>query len=340
MSKNLLTQLGETIDQYRVEKAQQPPSSQSPIQRLGWLIPNGGTILVVLLLVATQSVWARVLPNALTNSTGTISYQGRLADINGDPLTGIYNLEFRLYDVPVGGAPLWDEFWTGGNSVQVSDGLFNVMLGSLNPTLASVIDGHDALFLGITVGTDSEMVPRVQLGSVPFSMQALTVPDSSITTEKIADGAITSSKLAPGTFENIVINQANVLANVQSIYSDVEKSTPAWGYVDLAALPVDLSEAATLRISYHSIVWKSAASGRTALGIRIDGPPNSSPDGNSNVQMGMQLGSFWDSHNLSNTFFINVPPGMHTVTLVLGSWDAGTSYARAYALNTEILRQP
>jgi hypothetical protein len=46
------------------------------------------------------------------------------------------------------------------------------------------------------VGTDDEMQPRVQLGSVPFAVQALTVPDGSITTAKIADGAVTQAKLA------------------------------------------------------------------------------------------------------------------------------------------------
>jgi hypothetical protein len=89
--------------------------------------------------------------------------------------------------VPDGGVPLWEEFWTGGNSVQVSDGLFNVMLGSISNTLASAIEGHDELYLGITVGTDSEMVPRVQLGSVPFSMQAMTVPDGAIGGAQLAD---------------------------------------------------------------------------------------------------------------------------------------------------------
>jgi len=81
------------------------------------------------------------------------------------------------------------------NSVSVSDGLFNVMLGSINTGLAAAIEGHDELYLGITVGTDTEMVPRVQLGSVPFSMQAMTVPDGSISTIKIADGAVMNSKL-------------------------------------------------------------------------------------------------------------------------------------------------
>jgi len=33
-------------------------------------------------------------------------------------------------------------------------------------------------WLGITVGTDDEMQPRVQLGSVPWAVQALTVPET------------------------------------------------------------------------------------------------------------------------------------------------------------------
>ena len=64
----------------------------------------------------------------------------------------------------------------------------------------AIIAGHDQLFLGITVGTDDEMLPRVQLGSVPFAVQALTVPDGSVTAAKIAEGAVTHSKLSPGVF--------------------------------------------------------------------------------------------------------------------------------------------
>jgi hypothetical protein len=111
-------------------------------------------------------------------------------------------MEFRIYDVPPGGALLWEEFWTGGNSVQVSDGLFNVMLGSVDNTLAGAIAGHNELYLGITVGTDSEMSPRVQLGSVPFSMQALTVSDGAIQTSMIANDAVSRIiRVEPSTWE-------------------------------------------------------------------------------------------------------------------------------------------
>jgi hypothetical protein len=165
-----------------------------------WL-PSRGNVLFTLLVVGGL-LWAASAgalplraPAAAGTSTGTIAYQGRLADANGSPLTGTYNMIFRLYDAATGGTPLWTEQWTGSNGVKVSDGLFNVMLGSLTPIPTSLVTDHSSLFLGITVGTDDEMTPRVQLGTVPFAVQALTVPDGSVTTAKIADGAVTQAKL-------------------------------------------------------------------------------------------------------------------------------------------------
>ena len=156
-----------------------------------WL-PTPGNVIFTLLIIGgllwAQNVGAITLgaPLAATTSTGTIAYQGRLADAGGNPLTNTYNMIFRLYGVAAGGTPLWEEQWTGSSSVSVSDGLFNVMLGSLTPIPQSVITSNSNLFLGITVGTDSEMSPRVQLGSIPYAVQALTVPDGSVTKTKLA----------------------------------------------------------------------------------------------------------------------------------------------------------
>ncbi|MFZ2419929.1 MAG: hypothetical protein WA029_02190, partial [Anaerolineae bacterium] len=166
-------------------------------------LPTPGNVLFTLLMIGLL-LWASsagALPLRLLGpnvpSTTTIAYQGRLADAGGSPLTGAYSIIFRLYNAASGGAPLWEEQWTGTNGVQVSDGLFNVMLGSLTPIPQAVVTGNNTLWLGITIGTDDEMAPRVQLGSVPFAVQALTVPDGSVTTGKIADGAVTNSKLDP-----------------------------------------------------------------------------------------------------------------------------------------------
>ena len=201
--KSLLTYLGEALDRYRAAR-HRPAQEQASPKRSGWLralLPTPGNVLFTLLVVAGL-IWANsvgALPlrtsTAASTSTGTIAYQGRLADADGTPITDTVNMEFRLYNVASGGIFLWEEQWTGSNGAQVSDGLFNVMLGSLTPIPQSVITGHDTLFLGITVGTDDEMTPRVQLGSVPFAVQALTVPDGSVTTEKIADEAVTQAKL-------------------------------------------------------------------------------------------------------------------------------------------------
>ncbi|MBK9231642.1 MAG: hypothetical protein IPO15_12540 [Anaerolineae bacterium] len=179
-----------------------------PWPRLQWnrdamrrFLPTPGNVLFTLLMIGLL-LWASsagALPLRLLGpnvpSTNTIAYQGRLADAGGSPLTGAYSIIFRLYNAASGGAPLWEEQWTGQNGVQVSDGLFNVMLGSLTPIPQAVVTGNNTLWLGITVGTDDEMAPRVQLGSVPFAVQALTVPDGSVTTGKIADQAVTGTKL-------------------------------------------------------------------------------------------------------------------------------------------------
>ena len=206
--KSLLTKLAETLDQHRAERkvvfAHLPASSPTvyPRHYLSRWLPTPGNVLFTLLVIGSL-LWAQNagaislgVPTAATSISG-IPYQGRLADKNGAPLTQTVNMIFRLYAAASGGSPLWEEQWTGANSVQVSDGLFNVMLGSVTPIPPSVITGNSNLFLGITVGTDSEMSPRVQLGSVPFATQALTVPDGSIKTATLADGAVTKAKLDP-----------------------------------------------------------------------------------------------------------------------------------------------
>ena len=212
-----------------------------PRPRLGWLarlLPAPGTV-VFTVLVITGLFWAQsagALPLAAPNaaSTGTIAYQGRLADTAGAPLTGTYNMTFRLYSAASGGAPLWEEPWNGANSVQVSDGLFNVMLGSLASIPQNIVAANSSLFLGITVGTDSEMTPRVQLGSVPFAVQALTVPDGSITMAKLSsdislvppDGSITTAKIADGA-----VTQTKAPTLIRGMIAD---AAVQWGALGIA----------------------------------------------------------------------------------------------------------
>ena len=217
MNKNLLTELGEAIDRYRASRPEQ--QATQPISRpgrlRGWL-PTKGNVAFTLVAVVALALAGRAgaiqfaAPSA--SSTAVIPYQGRLANADGSPFSGSQNMEFRLYATPTGGTPLWTEFWTGSNAVNVSDGLFSVLLGSLNTGLAGVVQANGQAHLGVTVGTDAEMAPRVQLGSAAYAMQALTVPDGSIGAAKLADNAVTTTKLVDGSVTTAKLGAGQVVS--------------------------------------------------------------------------------------------------------------------------------
>ncbi len=99
------------------------------------------------------------------NGAQEINYQGRLTDLSGTPITGNYNIVFKLYDAETGGSALWTETHT---AVPVSGGFFSVKLGSIN-TLTPV-DFSKQFYLGIQVGADPEMSPRLKLEDVPHAL--------------------------------------------------------------------------------------------------------------------------------------------------------------------------
>lgn len=97
-------------------------------------------------------------------SDGMLNYipvQGKLTDASGRPLTGTYNLTFRLYDVISGGAALHSDT----HSVKVVNGLFNSEIGGVT---SSHITGQQ-LYVGIEVESDGEMDPRLPVFAVPYA---------------------------------------------------------------------------------------------------------------------------------------------------------------------------
>lgn len=102
-----------------------------------------------------------------------ISYQGRLTDPAGNPLTGDYPMRFCLYAAPSGGTALWCEEAT----VAVSYGVFSLLLGSVTPLPGTAFDGSD-LYLGVKVGTDDEMAPRHRVVSVGYAYRAEAAVDA------------------------------------------------------------------------------------------------------------------------------------------------------------------
>ncbi|MFH1927155.1 MAG: hypothetical protein ABIK79_03125 [Chloroflexota bacterium] len=145
--------------------------------------------LLVVSLGATY-VWASPTLGRLASVSvpSVMNYQGVLSDpATGDPVPGgDYEIRFALYDVASGGTALWTETQT----VTVENGLFSVLLGSVNPLSPGDFTG--STYLGVKVGADAEMTPRLQIVSVPYAIhaqQAASAPFSGLDFDR-ADGSM------------------------------------------------------------------------------------------------------------------------------------------------------
>jgi hypothetical protein len=113
-----------------------------------------------------------------------LSYQGRLTDDTGVPLSGSYDITFRIYDSETGGSLLWEE---SHSSVPVSDGLFSVVLGTIEDiTPEDLADPNETVpelvrYLEIQVGTSTALTPRVPLVASPYAIASYRVAGDIIT---------------------------------------------------------------------------------------------------------------------------------------------------------------
>ena len=118
------------------------------------------------------SATAQAAPAIPENVPGVISYQGRLLDGSGAPVTANVKITFSLYSSAQQGATL---LWTQlVPSVALnSNGYFSQVLGGTVDTAfpPSVWNGQP-VFLGLTVGSDNEMSPRTPIYSVPYALLA------------------------------------------------------------------------------------------------------------------------------------------------------------------------
>ncbi|MDH7482355.1 MAG: hypothetical protein QHH26_10340 [Armatimonadota bacterium] len=134
-------------------------------------------------LLVTLGILAFILPSTASVPT-MISYQGKLTDAAGNPLNGTYNLSFAIYNDATAGSLLWTETQNG---VQVSQGLFNVLLGSVNPL-------PDSAFTGLTwLQTSVEgniLTPRVRIVSAGYALRSKKAEE--VTPPLILSGAIDS----------------------------------------------------------------------------------------------------------------------------------------------------
>jgi hypothetical protein len=351
--KSFIHYIVEAIDRYRIERraraSEQGTQSRTPsrLRRfLRWLTPNGGTLLLVVALIATAQVWAQPLASptgAPGPSATTINYQGRLSDSGGDSIDNTnpgLGMTFSLYAEESGGSPVWTE--THAN-VPVSDGLFSVRLGSVN-ALSTDLLGDD-LWLGIQVGSDPEMTPREKLSAVPYAMvagEALTVPDGSIGSAQIVDGAVGSDQVAGNAINSAHVADGAIQAqhiDAGSVQSQnmaptiFQGATTGEVQVTAASLSDDLvifSVTVDCPVDANYLIFFSIRS-RSAANLRVwaalkDENFNeieSSTVCNSHTVAGLN-GS--QTASLATTHFFSA--GTHTINVVASAQDTDDSYIR------------
>ncbi len=113
---------------------------------------------------------------------GQLNYQGHLADVSDSAaITATLEMTFRIFDSETKGAELWSETHP---AVEVTGGLFQVLLGSVTAFPAGLFDGSP-LWLQTEVGTEV-LTPRKPLVSAAYSQRAETA-DHAVTADWATD---------------------------------------------------------------------------------------------------------------------------------------------------------
>ncbi len=172
----------------------------------------------------TYAPFAAPLAYGAAGINRELNYQGVLKDSSGSIVPdGSYDMVFKLYTVASGGSPIWTGTYTStnGNPVTVTNGLFSVLLGSgTGNSLATVNFNQDTLYLGITVGTDSEMTPRLRIGAAAYAINSAEVNGLSFADSAYSPGDI--------LYVDTSGDLKRLAAGANSDILSIEGSVPQW----------------------------------------------------------------------------------------------------------------
>ena len=168
-------------------------------------------------------VLAAPSPNSIQSSKppASLSLQGILTDSGGDPVPdGVYDLTFGYYDSEIGGSPLATEMLA---SVPVTQGRFAIDIGNVSVLIWEL---PSDLWLGVQIGAEPELAPRIRLTGAPRSAVAFNVRDSTITGPKIAPGSICSDHVADDCLESADLRDEPGVAYQEDIFPNTIEGPP------------------------------------------------------------------------------------------------------------------
>src|SRR3989344_8555302 len=138
-----------------------------------------------------------------------ISYQAKVTDSSGVTVSdGTYSIKFALYSAASSGDCFYVASGTCASptamSVTITSGIFSVLIGDTTAgfnTLTTSSLASSSVYLGVTVGSDSEMTPRKRVVATPYAINSLTLNGLDAQT----DGGTSSYIVAASSTGQLVI---------------------------------------------------------------------------------------------------------------------------------------
>jgi len=174
------------------------------LQNISKVKSNRSILLGVLVLV--MSLFNINITLANTGVNAQIPYSGTIVGNDGTVLVeGLYKAKFLLYNASSGGTAIYEEIRDGGTGVSpaltVSDGRFEILLGSQNTTNFTSILNDDSLWLELQLDMDNDgfyeeiFSPRRRLGSALSAINSMRL---------VANGGTSTNTLSLDSTGNLV----------------------------------------------------------------------------------------------------------------------------------------
>ncbi len=203
---------------------------------------------------------------------GEISYQGKVTDAVGDPIDGTYDMRFRLFSALTGGFELWNPPSGEVQSVLVSDGIYNVSLGAVEPLLEKYFS-NDNLYLEVAIynpisSSWERLAPRQHLTTTAFAFRAADA-------DALSGFEYTDFATDDHNHDSSYVNEGQTNAITTSMIVDATITA-----ADLAANSVGASEIAagavgSSEIANYSVTATDLADGAALSEILDDDGPGS-----------------------------------------------------------------
>ena len=259
-----------------------------------------------------------------------MNFQGLITDSGGTPVNGSLNLIFRIYDQSSGGTMRWTETQNG---VTVNDGIFNVVLGTVN---AIDLPFRREYWLTFEVQSEGvEFAPRHLLSNAAYAMAARKIVYQEVITVA-QDGGDTCTVSAAlgmlGTLSPGPNPSTQVLIDVQAgtynepgslvVPSWVTIRGQGWENTTLVTPQVDMSSAAGTGLE-DLLIESAGGNPVVSLAGASDGTVRDCRIRADNPGPVIDLSSSADVAILGNELILTGPPLANTGGIVIANVSQG-----------------